>query len=334
MARSLCAGGSLSADGEVYLAPQEWMATVAYRYFNAFRDFRGSKAIPFPSPKEIYADNHINTWDVTVMYAATTRLSLSLGLPIGYGTRSTYGEHDGVKLHTMRNGGVGDLRFMGHFWILDPDTHPDQNIQLGLGVKAPTGNYRAKDYSYRATGRVLRPVDQAIQSGDGGWGIFLSAQAFQKIFTDTSIYFQGTYLSNPREMNGTETPYGDVPEITGGDIGYIINSVPDQYVARLGLSHTVWPEMGLSVTLGARAEGVPAYDLIGGSQGFRIPGHAVSVEPGLSIALGKNFFELTVPVAVYRYASKSLADKRTNSPIGGIATFADFQIITSYSYRF
>ena len=217
------------------------MATMAYRYFHAFRDFRGSDNIPFPSPKEIYANNHVNTWDVSVMYALTRRLSLTLGLPIGYGTRNTYYEHDGISRHTMRAGGVGDLRLMGHFWLLDPDAHPDQNISLGLGVKAPTGNYRKRDYSYRATGRVLRPVDPAIQSGDGGWGILLGGQAFQKVFTYTSIYLQGTYLSNPREMNGTQTPFGDVPELTGGDIGYRINSVPDQYVARLGLSHTIWP---------------------------------------------------------------------------------------------
>lgn len=334
MAPSLCAGGITSADGAAYLEPEEWMVTGSYRFFKAFRDFKGSKNIPFPSPPEIYAKNYINTFDVNVTYAMTKRLSLSLGLPFGYGTRTTYYEHDGVSRHTMRNGGVGDLRLNGYLWLLDPDTHPHQNIQLGMGVKAPTGDYRAKDYSYRATGRVLRPVDPAIQSGDGGWGIFLSAQAFQKVFTDTSIYFQGTYLSNPREMNGTQTPFGDVPELTGGDIGYRINSVPDQYLARLGLSHNIWPEIGLSVTLGARAEGVPRRDLLGGSQGYRLPGHAVSVEPGLSIALGKNFFELTVPVAVYRHASKSLADRRTHSPIGGIATFADFQIIASYTRRF
>ena len=334
MAPSLCAGGSTSADASVYLAPEEWLVTGSYRFFKAFRDFRGSENIPFPSPKEIYAKNYINTFDLSVTYAFTKRLSLTLGLPSGYGTRTTYVEHDGVSRHTMRNGGVGDLRLMGYLWLLDPDTHPEQNIQLGLGVKAPTGDYRARDYSYRATGRVLRPVDPAIQSGDGGWGIFLSAQAFQKIFTDTSIYFQGTYLSNPREMNGTETPFGDVPEITGGDIGYIIDSVPDQYVTRLGLSHSIWPEIGLSGTLGMRAEGVPRRDLFGGSQGYRLPGHAVSVEPGFTVALGKSFFELTVPAAIYRHASKSLADRRTLSPVGGIATFADFQVIVSYTRRF
>jgi hypothetical protein len=334
MAPSLCAGGIVSADGAAYLEPEEWMLTGSYRFFKAFRDFKGSKNLPFPSPPEIYAKNFINTFDVSLTYAFTKRLSLTLGLPSGYGTRSTYLEHDGVSRHTMRNGGVGDLRLMSYFWLFDPDMNPDQNIQLGLGVKAPTGDYRARDYSYRATGRVLRPVDPAIQQGDGGWGIFLNAQAFKKIFTQTAIYFQGTYLINPREMNGTETPFGDLPEITGGDIGYQIDSVPDQYVSRLGLSHNIWPELGLSLTLGMRAEGVPRRDLIGGSQGYRLPGHAVSVEPGFTVALGKNFFEFTVPVAVYRHASKSLADRRTNSPVGGIATFADFQIIVSFSRRF
>jgi hypothetical protein len=310
------------------------MVTGSYRFFNSFRDFKGSKAISDPAPKELYANNKVHSFDVSVTYAVTKRLSLTLGLPIGYGIRKTYLEHDGVTRHTMRNGGVGDLRLMGYSWLLDPDTHPDQNIQLGLGVKAPTGDHRAKDYSHRATGSVLRPVDPAIQLGDGGWGILLGVQAFQQVFTDTTIYLQGTYLSNPREMNGTQTPFGDIPALTGGDIGYTINSVPDQYLARLGLSHTIWPEQGLSVTLGARAEGVPVRDLLGDSQGFRIPGHAVSIEPGFAIALGKNFFELTVPVAVYRHASKSLADKRTHSPIGGIATLADYQVIVSYSRRF
>jgi len=333
MAPSLCAGGS-SADGGVYLEPEEWMVTGSYRFFKAFRDFKGSKALPFPSPPELYAKNYIYSFDVSVTYALTKRLNLTVSLPFGYGTRLGSFEHDGVTRHNMRNGGVGDLRLMGYWWLLDPDTHPDQNIQLGLGVKIPTGDYRAKDYSHRATGTVKRPVDPAIQQGDGGWGILFGVQAFQKVFTDTSIYFQGTYLSNPREMNGTQTPFGDIPELTGGDIGYTINSVPDQYLARLGLSHTIWPAMGLSVTLGARAEGVPRRDLIGDSQGNRLPGHSVSVEPGFAIALGKNFFEFTVPIAVYRHASKSLADRRTKSPIGGISTQADYQIITSYSYRF
>src|SRR5262245_59835056 len=132
MAPSLCAGGNIGADGAVYLEPEEWLVTGSYRFFKAFRDFKGSKNIPFPSPPGIYAKNYINTWHASVTYALTKRLSLTLGLPFGYGTRSTYLEHDGVTRHTMRNGGVGDLRLMSYFWLLDPDKYPEQNFQLGL----------------------------------------------------------------------------------------------------------------------------------------------------------------------------------------------------------
>ena len=181
---------------------------------------------------------------------------------------------------------------------------------------------------------MLRPVDPAIQLGDGGWGIVLGVQAFSRVFRETFFYLQGFYLINPREMNGTQTTFGDLPEATGGDIGYTIDSVPDQYLGRAGLNHTVWPKAGLSLSLGARIEGVPARDLVGGSEGWRLPGYAISIEPGLSLSRGKNRFTLTAPVAVERHADNLLADERTGSPFKGYAALADFMITASYSRRF
>ena len=43
------------------------------------------------------------------------------------------------------------------FWLLDPSKQGYGNISLALGVKAPTGDDQALDYSYRAGGPVLRP---------------------------------------------------------------------------------------------------------------------------------------------------------------------------------
>jgi hypothetical protein len=77
----------------------------------------------------------------------------------------------------MHARGVGDVKVTGNFWLFDPDKHRNQNVSLGLGVKTPTGDSAASDYSYRAGGRVLRPVDPAIQLGDGGWGILLVGRA-------------------------------------------------------------------------------------------------------------------------------------------------------------
>jgi hypothetical protein len=310
------------------------MVTASYRYYNSFRDFHGSEKIPVPSPPEIYANTHVNTVDFSVTYAATDRLNFSLSLPIQHGTRLTYIEHDDGSSHTMRADGVGDLRISGNLWLLDPETHPEQNVSLGLGVKTPTGNSNAQDYSFRSLGRVLRPVDPAIQPADGGWGVILSGYAFQRVFKNTSAYFQGAYLINPREFSDTQTVYGDRPDFTGGDVGYIINSVPDQYLGRIGLNRGIWPAKGLSVSFGGRIDGVPSKDLIGGSDGFRIPGYSVSVEPGFYISRGKDLFSFTVPVAVKRHVGKTVADIRTNNPFAGIGTLADYQINMSYSRRF
>jgi hypothetical protein len=141
-------------------------------------------------------------------------------------------------------------------------------------------------------------------------------------------------LLNPRELNGTETPFGDDPVLTGGITGYIFDSVPDQYLARGGLTYGIWPKIGLSVSLGARIEGVPVRDLVGGSDGYRIPGYAISIEPGISITRDKWTLSVTAPVPVERHASTSVTDARTNSPVAGYGAFADFLVTASVSYRF
>ena len=324
----------MGCQGTSYLRPHEWLTTISYRHYHSFKDYQGGKALPFPSPPEYYAETRLHTFDLTLTYAFSARFDLSVELPFSKGSRETYFEHDGASKHTMRANGAGDLRLIGNFWLLDPDKHPDQNVSLRLGVKAPTGDSQAKDYSYRGTTRILRPVDPAIQPGDGGWGIVLGTQAFTKVFKNTFAYLEGTYLSNPREMNGTQTPFGDRPEFTLGDIGYTIDSVPDLYTGRVGLIQGIWPTQGLSVTFGLRTDGVRARDLIGGSEGWRLPGYTISIEPGLSISRGKNYFSFTLPAAIYSHGSPNVADVRTNSPFIGIVSLADSQITASYSRRF
>ena len=324
----------MGAPGTYYLNAHEWVGSLSYRYLHSFRDFHGSDEVPFPPPNDqLYADTKVHGFDLSVTYAVTKRLSLSLALPFQHGSRETYGEHDGLTRHTMRAGGMGDLSLIANVWLLDPAECADGNIAFGFGLKAPTGDSRATDYSYRDTGPVLRPVDPAIQLGDGGWGVILSLQTFRKIFKGATAYLQGSYLINPREMNGTPTVFADlVPP--DEDIGYRVNSVPDQYFARGGVEYEFWPKQGLAVSLGARIDGVPVHDLIGGSEGWRLPGYAIAIDPGLSLSRGKNLFRLTAPVAVERHGDVSISDRRTNHPLGGYAAFADFVIFASYSRRF
>lgn len=345
---------SSGAKETPYLEPHEWVATVAYRYFHSFRDFNANgDEVHVPLIKN---DTYVDLFDVVATYAVTKRLSLNLELPFQYGSRTNSAEHDGVHVHTMRAAGIGDMRLSANFWLLNPDKPPDQNsfsdkgkqvqgytapdqyrdynISLGLGVKAPTGDDAVSDYSFRPTGPELRAVDPAIQPGDGGWGIILSGSAFAKVFQGTFAYLNGFYLINPRETNGVHTVNFDVPPFTHGDKGLMVDSVPDQSLVRGGLARAIWPAIGLSASLGARWEGIPSHDLIGGSDGWRLPGYSVSIEPGISISRGKDYLSVTAPVAVYRYGITSVPFARTHDSLGGIASFADFQINVTYSHEF
>jgi hypothetical protein len=325
-----CTTLSLGAEGQRYLEAGAWQGSIAYRWLRSDRHFRGrhEERHRLDEGSEVINDTH--TIDVTVSYAVTDRLNLSFTLPFWHADRSSLYEHTRVSRHTTSAGGLGDARLTGNLWLFKPENHPNGNIALGLGVKAPTGDYAAADYFTRLDPqgneiRVLRPVDQSIQPGDGGWGILLEMQAFQKLFKNTFAYANGTYLINPREMTRTETQLS-----TPSNINYL--SVPDAYLARAGISYAVWPEQGLALSLGGRIEGVPPRDLIGGSQGFRRPGYAISIEPGVTWAKGRNIFTLNTPVALERNRQRSVPDRAAGRH--GDAAFADFFIQASYTRRF
>jgi len=165
-----------------YLQPHQFSASVSYRYLHSFREFHLDEELPFPTDPFLYAETYVHGFDIGFAYQATRRLSLTLDIPVQDGRRTSYYEHDLTTLtekHTMRASGVGDLRLLANIWIFDPDRHRSGNISLGLGFKLPTGDYNAKDFSYRANGPVLRPVDPAIQPGDGGLGIVIALSGFQ-----------------------------------------------------------------------------------------------------------------------------------------------------------
>ena len=339
IAPSLGALGACCGEGSPYLQPNQFLANVSYRYLHSFREFHGSEEV-VPVPNFLFADTKVHGFDLSLVYQATSRLSFSLELPIQSGTRRDFYEHDLTTLnqkHSMHASGIGDLRAIANLWLLDPAKHPNQNLSLGLGFKAPTGKDDAKDFSYRANGPVLRPVDPAIEPGDGGWGLVMEINGFTQIYKDSYAYLQGTYVSNPRELNGVQQPNNE-PDFTLGQLGYLYNAVPDQYLGRGGFGYVIWPKYALSLTLGARIEGVPVHDFIGGDNGFRQAGYAISIEPGISAAKGRYSITITGPIAVERHADQNTTDIRLSRKFGmtfgGNAAFADYLITTSISVVF
>lgn len=342
-------GLGVNADG-MALPAGHWSASIAFRYYNSRQDVLGDEPLDHPI---VYANTHVYGFLLSTTYAATDRLNLILDIPFQYGTRESSIEHSGAphdpkNLHTMKAGGIGDLRLRADCWLFDPKKSPARNISLGLGIEFPTGIDDAEDYSYRPTGKVLRPVPIAIQPSDGGWGIILTGHAFTNLsfpsspssswLKNTFVYADAIYIFSPEELNDVETDFGDIPQATaGGDEGFRFNSIPDQFLARAGISQVVWPSKGLSVSAGLRWEGIPAYDVFGGSNGWRLaPGNSLSFEPGITWSHGNESFSVFVPIAVHRHVSASATFERLNfpSPPSRLGTIADYQIILSYTHTF
>jgi hypothetical protein len=305
-------------------APQRWNLNVSYQYFRSHRHFVSSveQTHRYDAGSEVI--NLVSQVDVDLRYDFNSRTSLNIGIPYFHAVRTSLYEHDRVNRHATKASGIGDMRFGAQMWLRAPGSDTRSNVAIGLGIKAPTGNSNVKDTFHTAAGPVVRNVDQSIQPGDGGWGVSLIAQAYQRLTNTTTLYASAFYLVNPLETNGTRTN----SSITSST-AYM--SVADQYQVRAGVSQVVSSRFGLSASLGGRIEAVQSEDLIGGDRGFRRPGYVMSVEPGISIVSARDAFNLSVPIAFRRSRIKSFIDWQNGRH--GDAAFADFAVNFSYSRR-
>ena len=226
--------------------------------------------------------------------------------------------------------GLGDISLTGRYWIFAPESR--HNVSLGLGVKAPTGEYDAtQEYAnIDGTNRAVKAVDQSVQPGDGGWGILFDLQAFKQ-YSKATLFASGTYLSNPRDTNGTPSilvglGLGNNPDFARE--GILVNSVTDSYLVRMGAVMPIG-KTGLGASLAYRIEGLPRYDLIGDSHGWRRPGHEMFIEPGIAYTKGGTTWSLNVPIGFYRNREPNPYSGRE-----GDATFPDYILLTGVSYRF
>jgi hypothetical protein len=273
--------------------------------------------------------------DLTLLRQFSNDWSMAVSLPISANSRSTKFEHGGSR-HATHSFGIGDIRLTGYKWLLKSSTHRNGNIQLGLGIKFPTGDYRYMDYYYvNDSTRILNPVDQSIQLGDGGTGIIFEVNAFRRISNSFNIYGGFFYMSNPREQNGVSTAKNAPVPPLAIKAGSNVMSVPDQYTARGGLSYL---RRQWAAEIGIRAEGVPVYDLIGGSGGLRRAGYNISLEPGLTYRIKKTILYTYVPISLKRSISQSYTDKNISNITGNYTIspggFPDFLIFVGATFKF
>ncbi len=329
---SSCVGNNLENN---LLGAGELQMGVNYRYFKSFRHFRGTEEEPDRVSNGTEVINHAHAWDFFLTYGLNKRWYAAITIPTVINTRSSLYEHGRDERNTTFSRGLADIRVGAGYWVFDPETHPLGNLALGAGLKLPTGNYNASDIFYNVGPEgspQVRPVDQSIQPGDGGFGITLDYQWYQALFPKLFLYSGGFYLINPRETNGIRTFRETLSPILENEA---IMSVPDQYSVRLGASYAISER--LSASLGGRFDAIPVKDLIGGSEGFRRPGNVLSIDPGISYMFKGLAVNLNLPFAVRRERPQSVTDRETEintgNPRNGDAAFADYVVNLSVSYR-
>jgi len=330
-------GGFCSAGGEGHMdTTSKWLFTENTRYFKSYKHFVGTDEQKQRQANQTEVINHQYTVDLALYRILNARWSVMLDLPIEANTRSSLYEHSNLGRFQTHSFGVGDIRLAVYSWILDPVKMPRGNVQVGLGLKLPTGSYNYLDYFHVTDStKRLGAVDQSIQLGDGGTGVTLEVNAFYNISSNVSVYGNFYYLCNPREVNGTSTARGGTPSATAVRNGSDVMSVPDQWMGRVGVNVT---HDRFVYSLGVREECLPVHDLVGGSNGFRRPGYIQSVEPGVTYNIKKMSFYAFVPVAVVRNRTQSVPDKISSAYTGktahGDAAFADYAINIGVNFRF
>lgn len=332
MIGAICGGGPGADFGgpgggnpvtSTLFSPSRWQIAIGYRWQNSFRHFRGANEEANRVADGTQVENRLHLFDVALSYQVSPRWSLNVGVPFMTVDRISHGP--GTTTHAA---GIGDMSVGAKFWVVRPPSETRQNVQVGFSLKLPTGNSNVTDQ----VGASTIVVDQSIQPGDSGTGFSIDYTAYKSMGQFT-LFSSGVYLVNPK--NSFTTTGWNESERPPGYPGYsrpgVVYSVADQYLFQGGVGYA-FPETGIALTATGRIEGIPARDLIGGADGFRRPGYAVSVGPGVMYSHGRDIISVSVPVAVYRNRTLSVSDVERGRH--GDAAFADYLILVGYSRSF
>jgi hypothetical protein len=301
-----------------------WNLTITGRNSTADIHYNGTERQRQRETEQTYVVNRQNSITTTISYQATPRVSINAGIPFieaSWGIPSPRAGGPGTRANENARG-IGDITTLARVSLLSPSSHRSWNVSLGGGVKFPTGHNGATDVFPDGNGNnnVERFVDISVNPGDGGWGLISDLQAYKMIGRFVT-FGSGTWLLNPRNTGAPSR--GNLATTTSPTN---VNTVSDQFIFRAGTSVAVTPRISASIAW--RMEGVPRYDLIGRSEGFRRPGVEMYWEPGITVMSGRHAVSLNVPIGYYfnRFRNPNTATR-------GDSTFPEYVAIATYSMR-
>lgn len=316
-------GGPESEGG--YLASGDWQFGIDYRHQFSFIHFVGPTEQNYRQTQGTEVENKINLENFTATFQLTPRFSVSGDIPVLLASRHT---NNSAVVYTSQ--GIGDTSVMLQGWLWDPRENSGGNIQLSLGVLFPTGKDNVSNTVDALDGKGPHTVivDYSVQPGQGSFGIPWSWVAY-KNWGSNQLYFNGDYLMMLKDRNDVLRTNAVANPLTLTQY----NAVMDQYLLEAGVAHPLHSVRGLTITFGPRMEGVPAHNLlpVGDNLGFRRPGFAISLEPGVQYVHNGNILTVTIARAIYRDRTKSVPDDLTGGH--GDAAFANWVWLASYTFR-
>ncbi|HZP03487.1 MAG TPA: transporter [Terracidiphilus sp.] len=312
------------------LAPGHFQLTIGERHQFSYQHFVGDVYQVTRQQAHNQVENRINLITANLTYQWTPRISVEVDAPFLFASRKT--ENSPIKYQAS---GVGDTIFGFNAWIRNPSRSPKTNVSVGLGIMVPTGNDDVtNNVNTNTTGtgaatNVVTPVDYSIQPGNGGWGLVMQWAGYTPAGKSMILYWDGDYIATQGGTNGVQR--GATLSSTQPLNNYV--AISDQYLVEAGALLPVWHEHGIGATFGPRWEGVPSRNLFPVSNdGFRRPGFAVTLGPGIQYAHGPNLLQAGVYKAVHRDRTTSYPDSVYGSH--GDAAFAQYVWLASWTHRF
>jgi hypothetical protein len=329
LARSPEQGGLPTGQGGV-LEPGHFQLTVGERHQFSYQHYVGDAYQEYRAQEQTQVENRINLLTTDLTYQWTPRISFELDMPWLFASRKT--QDSPIK---YASSGLGDTIVGANVWIRNPEHAAHNNLSVGLGLLAPSGNDDVQNTvteTNPTTGlpvEVTAPVDYSIQPGNGGWGMVTQWSGYQILNKSLILYSDGDYIATQGGTNGV--PRGATLSPTTPLDNFV--SISDQYLLEAGVDFPILPEHGLSGTVGPRDEGVPAKNLFPNSNdGFRRPGYAVTLGPGVEYVHGANLLTAGVFKAIHRDRTVSYPDSVYGTH--GDAAFAQYVWLASITHRF
>ena len=218
----------------------KWNLNINYRYFKSYKHFNGTDEQKYRVAEGSEVINYTSAMDFSLIRTLRKEWMIGINIPLVNYERTSKYEHLGntspYRFATSARG-LGDIRLSAYRWLIAPSVNKKGNLIAGLGIKLPTGNFKAQDeFQYQLNARRVGYVDQSIQPGDGGVGVTVELNGFRQINLNWSAYANAFYLLNPRDHNGVSTARGGTPSATAIKYTSNVMSVADQYMLRSGFN--------------------------------------------------------------------------------------------------